>query len=552
MNHQHHQHRPILSNREYGNLIDPLLHQLIQSIIKQFILTWYSQSISSINSRHQPFIIQVQSILIDLIIQFEHRLSNLNHLDFLLIEIPQTLNLHLKAISTTNELLSRLAIDHPRPDSLLSFDQLFVRINRHPALQELIINSNPKDPQPQHHHEILSNLNWSSNPTLKLIQPIPKFSRSITTLVSPTYLRSLIESILQSSLPDRDWQPEVERYIIREIILNSILAPILYELTRPDVIYDRLIHLLQQPDPPAQQSPPDPDPEPSLPPEQSTLNPSTQAGFNFRSAYDQILILLNHVVHALLLLPAIVGSFIQLITTPAPIPTSPIDPHRLEPIIELISTLLGNPPHLHQLIWLLKLSSRFSHKLLTKIVAHLIFNQILSPIAISNLLIRINGLLNDLDPSAEEPHPITNGLEAESVRDHPHPGTQIDAGPDGSNVKKARLEDLLSSKLSTRTLKFLRPIKRQNHCCSSNSESSTSLSDPNLKPNHQADDLNPKLVTSSTDRDKLRFIQTLLNSTIDHQAANVALIVHLLDLFVIKLFPEILQTTPSAIPSSTG
>ncbi|CDO72418.1 hypothetical protein BN946_scf184977.g117 [Trametes cinnabarina] len=63
-------------------------------------------------------------------------------------------------------------------------------------------------------------------------------------LIDIVYLRQAVDHVLKYSLPPQDYQPETERYIIREVVLNVLAASVLPRLTQPWFIHKIILDLL--------------------------------------------------------------------------------------------------------------------------------------------------------------------------------------------------------------------------------------------------------------------------------------------------------------------
>ncbi|KAI0082219.1 hypothetical protein K474DRAFT_844283 [Panus rudis PR-1116 ss-1] len=62
--------------------------------------------------------------------------------------------------------------------------------------------------------------------------------------VEEAYVRQLIDQVLKELLPTEDYDPEPERYIVREIILKVVLGSVMPRLSQPWFIYKVMLDLL--------------------------------------------------------------------------------------------------------------------------------------------------------------------------------------------------------------------------------------------------------------------------------------------------------------------
>lgn len=372
---------PILTDKRYGNLLDPLLSNLLTIISKQFILTWYTQ-ISPLKENSKPFITRVTQILIHLIRELERRLTTLDPIQLLLFDLPNLINRHLLDVQEAHRRLTFQRQRGIEPDS--TFDEVFARLRPHPGVQltSVITGSN------RHASSLLSP---------QLVDPLPKFPTA-RALPSPTYLRLLIEALMERLLPAEDWAPETERLIIREIIINVILAPLFCKLSEPTTIYSLIaVHL----------SSPENDP-------QSTLPSPTQISPPI-SLPSRILGFLNRIIHFLLLLPSLYQSLTQL-----PQIGTRNDPTIFEPTLALLATVLGahQQTHVRQLCWILSLVLRLFQTILTRLLVHLFYTTIISPISLSNLIVQITTILEQTtDPNQPNQEQQEEKIDVNTIRE---------------------------------------------------------------------------------------------------------------------------------------
>ena len=63
-------------------------------------------------------------------------------------------------------------------------------------------------------------------------------------LVNEEYIRQAVDNVLKTCLPDEDYDPEPERYIIREIVVKVIAGGVIPRLTQPWFIHKLILDLL--------------------------------------------------------------------------------------------------------------------------------------------------------------------------------------------------------------------------------------------------------------------------------------------------------------------
>ncbi|KAG0150092.1 hypothetical protein CROQUDRAFT_9116, partial [Cronartium quercuum f. sp. fusiforme G11] len=354
---------PILSDKRYGNVIDPILNNLLNIITKQFILSWFTQ-ISPIKENTKVFSTRVNQILIQLIRDIERRLHVINPIDFFLIDLPNLLNSHLIDLKETKERL-RYQVKYGIEVNLI-FEEMFLRIRNHNGIQLTTIN-NLNHHHHHHHHS-------------KLLDPLPKFP-DIKALPSPTYLRLLIEHLMEIVLPLEDWESESERFIIREIILNVLLVPLFCNLSQPNTIYNIIGNLLEN----------------EIMNDDLNLNQLNE----FKKPLSikvKLFSFFNQFIHFLFLLPSIYQSIRKL----SSIDSNLINDHsnNFEPFIKLFSLILKSDYkrlHLRSFFWFLSIFFKLFNKLFTRLFVHIFYTYIFNPQTISNILIQITIILENID-----------------------------------------------------------------------------------------------------------------------------------------------------------
>jgi hypothetical protein len=75
----------------------------------------------------------------------------------------------------------------------------------------------------------------------------PHMAISEDGTVNETYLRQAVEHVMRACLPANDWEPEVERAIIREIVVRPVLGAVFSRLTQPWFLHVMFLNLLGSP-----------------------------------------------------------------------------------------------------------------------------------------------------------------------------------------------------------------------------------------------------------------------------------------------------------------
>ncbi|KAI0757203.1 PXA domain-containing protein [Daedaleopsis nitida] len=72
----------------------------------------------------------------------------------------------------------------------------------------------------------------------------PHMAVSAEGVVDPVYVRQAVDHILKTCLPPEDYEPETERYIVREIVLKVLVGSVLPRITQPWFIHKMILDQL--------------------------------------------------------------------------------------------------------------------------------------------------------------------------------------------------------------------------------------------------------------------------------------------------------------------
>ena len=72
----------------------------------------------------------------------------------------------------------------------------------------------------------------------------PHMALSVDGKVDEGYIRQAVDELLRACLPAEDYEPEVERYIIREIIVKVLLDGVIPRVTQPWFIHQSVLNIL--------------------------------------------------------------------------------------------------------------------------------------------------------------------------------------------------------------------------------------------------------------------------------------------------------------------
>ncbi|KAI0735378.1 PXA domain-containing protein [Earliella scabrosa] len=75
-------------------------------------------------------------------------------------------------------------------------------------------------------------------------QAQPHMAVSADGVIDPVYVRQAVDHILKTCLPPEDYEPETERYIVREIIVKVLAGSVLPRVTQPWFIHKIILDQL--------------------------------------------------------------------------------------------------------------------------------------------------------------------------------------------------------------------------------------------------------------------------------------------------------------------
>ncbi|EIW64865.1 uncharacterized protein TRAVEDRAFT_33600 [Trametes versicolor FP-101664 SS1] len=72
----------------------------------------------------------------------------------------------------------------------------------------------------------------------------PHMAVSAEGVIDPVYVRQAVDHILKSCLPPDDYEPETERYIVREVVLKVLVGSVLPRVTQPWFVHKTILDLM--------------------------------------------------------------------------------------------------------------------------------------------------------------------------------------------------------------------------------------------------------------------------------------------------------------------
>ena len=174
--------------------LNPELYDFIALALRAFVIPWWSK----ISRYDKEFIPQITHVLTTVVRVLEARILAVDLPLLLLRHVPTILTQHYRDYRNVTAKLSTSYAS----GGAASLPQLFHQLQPHIAV-------------------------------------------SADGKIDAEYLRQVVNLILNVCLPDEDYQPEAERFIIREIIIKVLLNDVVPKITQPWFIEQNLLHLLQ-------------------------------------------------------------------------------------------------------------------------------------------------------------------------------------------------------------------------------------------------------------------------------------------------------------------
>jgi hypothetical protein len=72
----------------------------------------------------------------------------------------------------------------------------------------------------------------------------PHMAISAEGVIDEAYVRQALDDVLKTCLPSEDYEPETERYIVREVLVKVVLGGIIPRITQPWFIHQMILNLL--------------------------------------------------------------------------------------------------------------------------------------------------------------------------------------------------------------------------------------------------------------------------------------------------------------------
>jgi hypothetical protein len=196
---------PILNNREFGDVLDAQIYDLLELVLQEHVNSWFS-----LITPDKAFLHRVTRICRHVIQQLEPRIAALDWPELLAVDLPRLLAEHFRDFHAAQD---RLSI--PSADGIA---RLYCASQPHVAFD--IDRRTGKLP-----------------------------------FVDPAYMAALADGILKRVLPPEDYAAASERHVVRDVLTYVVFANLFAKLARPWFIHQICTKVLARPaSPPAGRS----------------------------------------------------------------------------------------------------------------------------------------------------------------------------------------------------------------------------------------------------------------------------------------------------------
>ncbi|KAG8901142.1 hypothetical protein FRB99_005514 [Tulasnella sp. 403] len=197
-----------LSNPELSTLNDQVYHFLALAL-RAFVSTWWSK----LSPKDKDLLPQIAVVLRHVVHVILERAREANLVELTLVQLPTLLRQHYADYHhAKSKLGTSYAISSPS-----DLPHIFHHLQPHIAIR----------------------MDDESRPFTGL--------DGTAGIIDPTYLSASVDSLLKACLPEEDAHSDLERHIVREIIVGPILGSALPNITQPWFIYNCLLNALGGP-----------------------------------------------------------------------------------------------------------------------------------------------------------------------------------------------------------------------------------------------------------------------------------------------------------------
>lgn len=346
--------------------LDPLLLDLISLICREHVLSWYS-SIS--RDPNRAFIQQVAGIIIHVVQALEVRIANVDLVELLVLDLPALLEQHVQDWEQAD---AKARTGHAHN---LDRDNVFHLLQPHIAVT---------------------------------LVPLP-VSGILVPKVDKTYLRALVDNLLQLLLPPEDYRAETERALVREIIVNIILGNVFDKVAQPWFLHQIIAKLVEGEDGQAEVR-------------RRASSQGAEDGFPSSSTSpppSSFAVIINKGLATVASLPTLFRAVTTSLSalyhtaTASPVPISYQHlPPLTTPVLALLTTLFPPSALLAQFLHYLHLPLAFFSSFITSLIFYIINDKFLNPKLVQTILeVATGSLFPNGHPPPKEEDPDEDGKE---------------------------------------------------------------------------------------------------------------------------------------------
>lgn len=184
---------PLLASPDAPPELDAEIYDFVALALRAFVNPWWTK----LTRYDKDFLPQITRILTVVVRQFEERLITAELSPLVLQDIPTIINQHYRDYRNA---AAKLSTSYAAGGAA-SLPQLFHQLQPHMAV-------------------------------------------SVDGQINEEYIRQVVDHLLKVCLPAEDYEPETERFIVREIVIKILLGNVVPKLTQPWFIQKTILDLL--------------------------------------------------------------------------------------------------------------------------------------------------------------------------------------------------------------------------------------------------------------------------------------------------------------------
>ncbi|KAF8302597.1 hypothetical protein DL93DRAFT_2121871 [Clavulina sp. PMI_390] len=202
------------------------IYDFIALALRGYVTPWYSR----LTPRDREFIPEINKAVVAVVQELDRRVRRADLDRLLLVDLPILVTQHYEDFRLAR---SKLGTSYAAGASLsLSASSAEAQSQTKPSSSSSLPPSAAAENPALAHifHNIQSHLALNASGE-----------------IDDTYLRQAVDHVLKTCLPPQDWASEMERSIVREIIVKPVLGSVLNKLSQPWFLHSILLSLLGSP-----------------------------------------------------------------------------------------------------------------------------------------------------------------------------------------------------------------------------------------------------------------------------------------------------------------